>query len=338
MKDSILHSIDRAVARGEAISAELAQCVLRSAAPDLPPLLAAASRVRRRHFGDTVSLCSILNARSGACAEDCAFCAQASCHQSELRASPLLSREELLAAYEEAGKLPVSHFGVVTSGGALSSPGIERICKAVREKRLPYLNWCASLGCLAQEQLRALQRAGLKRFHHNLETAASFFPEICTTHTFEQRLATVRNAKQAGLEVCCGGIIGLGESLAQRVELAEILAREEVDAIPLNFLIPIPGSRLEHRPIMPPLDMLRTLIMFRLTNPRAELRVCAGRIHLRELQSMIFHAGANGMMIGALLTVAGRDLEQDLQMLRDLEMDYGLEAVAQRRTGTAAVE
>lgn len=324
MSDSTLHHIEQAAARGKAISRELAEGVLRSASSDVPLLLASASRVRQRYFGDSVRLCSILNARSGACPEDCAFCAQASCHHTEVQPTPLYSRQELVAAYTDAGKLPVSHFGVVSSGCALSSRGVEQICDAIRQKQLPHLNWCASLGCLDLEQLTALRRAGLRRFHHNLETAASFFPRICSTHGYEKRLETVRNAKRAGLEVCCGGIIGLGESLEQRVELAETLAREAVDSIPLNFLIPIPGTRLEHLEVIKPLDMLRTLIMFRLTNPRAELRVCAGRVHLRDLQSMIFCAGANGMMIGPLLTVAGRDLEQDLRMLRDLEVSYAL--------------
>ncbi len=322
MNYTTMQQIEQVAARGEAIPRESAEWVLRSPAAELPALLAAASRVRRRYFGDSVRLCSILNARSGACAEDCAFCAQASCHQTDLQPVALVSREDMAAAYEEAGHLPVAHFGVVTSGGALSVRGVERICEVIRQTRLPHLNWCASLGCLDLEQLTALRQAGLKRFHHNLETAASYFPRICTTHSYELRLATVRNAKKAGLEVCCGGIIGLGESLLQRVELAEILAREGVDSIPLNFLIPIPGTRLEHQEILKPLDMLRTLIMFRLTNPRAELRVCAGRVHLRDLQSIILYAGANGIMIGPLLTVAGRGLEEDLQMLRDLEVEY----------------
>lgn len=323
MPETTLQHIERTVARGEPIAGELAESVLHSTASQLPDLLAVASRVRRRYFGDTLRLCSIVNARSGACAEDCAFCAQASCHTTGLQPVPLLSDEQLLTAYESAADLPVTHFGVVTSGGALSPRGIERIGLVIRQKRLPHLNWCASLGCLDLNQLKSLRRAGLKRFHHNLETAPGFFPQICTTHSYAERLETVRNAKRAGLEVCCGGIIGLGESPAQRVELAAILARERVDSIPLNFLIPIPGTRLEHLEVMRPLDMLRTLIMFRLTNPRAELRVCAGRVQLRDLQAMIFHAGANGMMIGPLLTVAGRSLEDDLRMLRDLEADCG---------------
>ncbi len=322
MRKSELEAIREAGENGRPISEELALWVLGAAAGELPGIFAAASAARRLRFGDAVRLCSIVNARSGACGEDCAFCAQASCHETGVAPKPLFSEEELTGAYETAAALPITHFGVVTSGGALPPGGVERICGAIRSKRLPGVNWCASLGCLNRGALSTLREAGLKRFHHNLETARSFFPEICSTHTYDERLATVRNAREAGLETCCGGIMGLGESLGQRVEFAMILAEEAVDSIPLNFLIPIPGTRLEQLKPMKPLDILRTTAMFRLTNPRAEVRVCAGRMHLRDLQSMIFHAGANGMMIGDLLTVAARGVEEDLRMLGDLEVDH----------------
>ncbi len=303
------------------ISEEAALYVLRSPAADLPRIFAAASTVRHRYFGNSVRLCSILSAQSGACSEDCAFCAQASCHNTETQTAPLCSKEAMIEAFDTAAELPVTHFGVVTSGCALSEDGVERVCSAVRQHKHPRVSWCGSLGCLEYDQLCVLKASGLKRFHHNLETAQSFFPQICTTHSWEMRLETVRMARKAGLEVCCGGIFGLGESIEQRVEFALTLAREAIDSIPLNFLIPIPGTRLEKMEIMKPLDILRTVSMFRLTNPSAEVKVCAGRVHLGDLQSMIFHAGANSMMIGPLLTVAGRNVEQDLQMLQDLEAE-----------------
>ncbi len=322
MKNQDMNYIQLAAEEGRPLSVELALKVLTSSVTDLPQLFASASAARQRRFGNVASLCSILNARSGACQEDCAFCAQAARHSTEAQITPLYSEEELLESYEAAGQLPIAHFGVVTSGGALSSRGVERICRAIERKKIPGLAWCASLGCLGLTELAALKKAGLERFHHNLETAPSYFPEICTTHTYELRLTTLRNAKEAGLEVCCGGIIGLGESLEQRVEFAMTLAREKVDSIPLNFLIPVAGTRLGHLKPLQPLDILRSVAMFRLTNPNAEIRVCAGRLHLRDLQSMLFLAGANGMMIGNLLTVAGRNVEQDLQMLADLEVEY----------------
>jgi len=317
-----LKSILEAAEKDQPISPELALYVLKSSAADMPRIFAAASMVRHRRFGNSVGLCSIFNAQSGACSEDCGFCAQASCHDTRIEVRPLCSKEAMVEAFNEAAGLPITHFGVVTSGCALSTDGIELVCRTVNENKHPRVNWCASLGCLDYDQLCALKASGLKRFHHNFETAQSFFPQVCTTHSWELRLETVRNARKAGLEVCAGGILGLGESLEQRVEFALSLAREAVDSIPLNFLVPIPGTRLEGMRTVKPLDILRTVSMFRLTNPRAEVKVCAGRVHLGDLQSMIFHAGANSMMIGPLLTVAGRNVEQDLRMLRDLEIEY----------------
>jgi len=307
---------------GRAASADLAHAVLGCGAGELPEVMAAANALRRRCFGDRVHLCSIVNAKCGSCSEDCAFCAQAACHDAPVETFGLLGKDDIEAAYEASGELPVGHFGVVTSGGTLTASGVERVCEAIRGKRIDGLNWCASLGCLDRGQLRALKEAGLKRFHHNLETAESFFPQICTTHTYADRMATVRAVKEVGLDLCCGGILGLGESLEQRAEFAFTLASEEVDAIPLNFLIPIEGTKLARRQPMKPLDILRSIAMFRLVNPRAEIKVCAGRLLLRDLQSMIFQAGATGMMIGPLLTVAGRDVDSDLQMLRDLELEH----------------
>jgi len=317
-----LNSIQSAAEDDRPISRELALYILHSPAADLPRIFAAASIVRHRHFGNSAGLCSILSAQSGACSEDCAFCAQASCHDTGVEIRALCSKEAMVDAFRKAAELPITHFGVVTSGCALSEDGVDRVCGAARENPDARVNWCASLGCLDYDQLRALKEAGIKRFHHNIETAGSFFSQICTTHSWEMRIETVRNAQKAGLEVCSGGIFGLGESLEQRVEFAFDLAREGVNSIPLNFLIPIPGTRLEGMGIMKPMDVLRAVSMVRLTNPAAEVKVCAGRAHLGDLQSMIFHAGANSMMIGNLLTVAGRSVEQDLKMLRDLEVEY----------------
>ncbi|MFV1966993.1 MAG: biotin synthase BioB [Pirellulaceae bacterium] len=315
-----LRALRECADEGKPISAELAQAVLQSEAGDLPDILAAANAMRRRFFGEAVHLCSIVNAKCGLCGEDCAFCAQASDHNTGVTSFPLLGKDQIVDAYRSASDLPVGHFGVVASGKRLSRENLDRVCQAVRENREEGPHWCGSLGCLRQDQLVALKNAGLKRFHHNLETAESFFPKICTTHTYADRLATVSAVKEVGLELCCGGILGLGESLEQRVEFALALARVQADVIPLNFLIPIKGTQLADRQPMKPIDILRTVAVFRMLHPRAEIKVCAGRTLLRDLQSMIFFAGATGMMIGPLLTVAGRDVDDDLQMLRDLEV------------------
>ncbi len=307
---------------GGGVSAEVALAVLSAPVSAMPGIMAVTSAVRQRHFGSRVSLCSILNARSGACGEDCAFCAQASCHVASSSVFGLRSTSEMISAYDATRELPVAHFGLVTSGGKVSARGLARICEVIRGHRRAGTHWCGSLGCLGRDELACLRDAGLKRFHHNLETSASFFPEICTTHSYAERLATVRAAKSVGLEVCCGGILGMGESLAQRVEFAFTLKQEGVDAIPLNFLVPIPGTRLGDREPLAPWEILRCIAMFRLVNPATAIKVCAGRLLLRDMQSMIFQAGATGMMVGDLLTIAGRTVAEDMRMLEDLEMEY----------------
>lgn len=322
MKTLDIEALRNMAADGSPIDPETALAILQCDVDQMPAVMAAATEVRTRHFGNRVHLCSILNAKSGACDEDCAFCAQAGVHCSDSDIFGLRSEEEILSAYDASTDLPIGHFGVVTSGGALSDADLDHLVTTIEKKQRENTHWCASLGCLNHTQLQRLKDAGLRRFHHNLETAESYFPSICTTHTYAQRLETARAVKDVGMQLCCGGILGLGETLAQRVEFAEILQREKVDAIPLNFLIPVEGTALEHQQTMKPWDILRAIAMFRLINPAAELKICAGRLLLRDLQSMIFQAGATGMMVGELLTIAGRDMTTDLQMLKDLEVTY----------------
>ena len=290
------------------------------AAPDeqLEEILAAAGQARRRAFGDKVRLCAIVNAKSGLCAEDCIFCAQSSRHGADVERYPLLSDEEILAAYREAGALPVERFGLVTSGRSVSDEELDRICELIRTNNGDGLPWCASLGMLSEEQLGRLRRAGLTRFHHNLETAESYFPNICTTHSYADRVATVRAAKRAGLEVCSGGLFGLGEHPRHRVELALALRDLAVEAVPLNFLVPIAGTPAAGAAnSLSPAEILKTIAMFRMVCRDAEVKVCAGReAHLGEMEEKIFAAGATGMMIGGYLTVRGRSVDEDLAMVR----------------------
>lgn len=284
-------------------------------------LLSLTDRLRRRNFGGEIHLCSIVNAKSGLCGEDCAFCAQSVHYQAGAEEYDLLPPEKLKEAYDEAQELPISHFGFVTSGGRLEEADLEQLVELFESNEKKNPAYCSSLGALDEQELRRLKQAGMKRFHHNLETAPSFFDEICSTHDIEQRIETVRTAKKVGLEVCSGGLIGLGEELEQRVELALTLRRLDVDAIPLNFVIPVENTPIENLQPPEPFEILKTIAAFRLLNPEKEIKLCAGRKHLRDLQSYIFHAGATGMMIGDLLTVAGRSTEKDLQMLEDFGFD-----------------
>ena len=312
------------IAPDQTLTFDEALAVLDAAPEHLPLLFYAASQVRHRHFGDSVILCSILNARCGDCPEDCAFCAQSAHHQTHVPSFPMVSREEIAsAAGAAAAGNPISHFGVVTSGGSLDQMDVEIVCAAATDVKNCGVTPCASLGMLDEAQLVKLRQSGVVRYHHNLETAESFFPSICSTHTFQDRMATVRAAKSAGLEVCSGGILGMGETPEQRVELAMTLRDEAVNSIPLNFLMPIPGTPLENAPSMKPLEILKAVAMFRLVCRAPEIKVCAGREELlRDLQSMFLYAGATGIMVGDYLTRPGRLPQQDFQLLKDLEVRF----------------
>lgn len=324
MNTTTLRELSRISQSGEPVSEELAMAVLTAKPQEMPEILTCTNTLRLRCFGSAVHLCSIINAKSGSCEQDCAFCAQSARHSTKAETYDMFPPAVIKEAFKKAEKLPVDHFGVVTSGGILDRTGVDTVAEILSSTDSDTVHWCVSLGGLDKQQLYTLKNAGLKRFHHNVETAESFFPAVCSTHAYRDRIEMIRRVKEVGLEICSGGILGLGESPEQRIELAAALHREQVDSIPLNFLIPVEGTRLERREVMKPLDIIRSIMMFRLMNPEAELKVCAGRVHLRDLQSMIFYAGATGMMIGPLLTVAGRDVNDDLQMLKDLEIEYGL--------------
>jgi biotin synthase len=293
-------------------------------AAELWPWLGEASRRRERRFGRRVSFCVIINAKSGLCSEDCAFCSQSARAQTQVPHYSLLPREELVAAAKQAAAAGASRFSLVTAGRGITSPREqEAILAAVAAiKAAVPIRVCASLGIVDRGFLGELKAAGLYRFHHNLETAASFFPQICTTHSFAERLATIEAAREAGLSVCVGGIFGLGESLAQRWEMAQTLKTLEVDAIPLNFLHPLAGTPLAPRPTLPPLEALKMVMAFRLTFPEHSIIICGGRqVTLRSLSPLLFPAGADALMTGDYLTTRGQMPEDDRQMLADLGLE-----------------
>jgi biotin synthase len=288
---------------------------------DLIALFQAASRIREQHFGTAVSLCSIINAKSGRCPENCAFCAQSAHHLTDAPVYPLKSTDAMVEAAAMAASHGAGCFGIVTSGTAIASgEELDRLCEALeRIRRETTISPSCSLGILDEETARRLKAAGMETYHHNLETARSFFPAVCTTHDYEEDVNTVRAAKRAGLRVCSGGIFGLGETMAQRIELALTLRELEVDSIPLNFLNPVPGTPLADADNLTPMECLLTIALFRIILPDRTITVCGGRErNLRDLQSWIFMAGASGTMIGDFLTTSGRPVASDLQMIRDL--------------------
>lgn len=308
----------------ECLNLEEAMRVLTARGADLTEILAVTHRLRERTFGRRVELCSIVNAKSGRCQENCAFCAQSAHHRTNVPVYALKDRVEIVAGARQAAAEGSHCFGIVTSGTRINTQHeLQEILAAIREIRsTTSISPSASLGLLDQTLADSLAQAGCATYHHNLETARSFFPHICTTHDYDQDVATVRLAKAAGMKVCCGGIFGLGESLEQRYELAVTLRELQVDSVPLNFLNPIPGTPLEHQRQLTPSDCLRIIALFRLLLPTTPISVCGGREpNLRDFQSWIFMAGASGTMIGNYLTTSGRNRAADLQMFIDAEVE-----------------
>ena len=321
-----IEQLIKKVKAGEAPSDAEGQAILESRGAELTRIFAGAHALREEHFGDRAELCSIINAKSGRCAENCAFCAQSAHARTAAPVYPLKSLEEIVAGARQALSEGSHCYGIVTSGTRVDpGPELERILDALKEiRRLGGIDASASLGILDTSTAKELAAAGCVTYHHNLETARSFFPKICSTHDYAEDVATVRAAKAAGMKVCCGGIFGLGESPAQRVELARTLRDLEVDSVPLNFLNPVPGTRLEGAQHLTPMDCLRIIALFRYFLPDRRIAVCGGREqNLREFQSWIFMAGASGTMVGNYLTTKGRDRDTDLQMFADAEVIIG---------------
>ncbi|NLN63280.1 MAG: biotin synthase BioB [Myxococcales bacterium] len=302
------------------IDAQEARELLQCQGPEVHELLQRAHRVRMAERPAVVSLCSIYNAKSGHCTEDCRFCAQSAHNDVQGVATyDLRSEAQMMAAGAAAQDHQARHFSIVTSGLAVDSDAeIERLARTFSRMReelrvLP----CASLGNISRHTLQTLKDAGLTRYHCNLETAESFYPHICTTRPWQDARDTIVHAKELGLATCCGGLFGLGETLAQRVELLAAVASLDVDSVPINFFHPVPGTRIDNPWPLTPLACLQIVAVARLMMPGKEIRVCGGReYHLRELQSWLLISGADGLMVGGYLTTQGRRVENDLDMVR----------------------
>ncbi len=285
----------------------------------LSELFAGANRLRAHFFGRSVHLCTIHNAKSGRCTEDCSYCAQSAHFATGAPVYPLGDHEALTTPGKLAGHSPIHRYSLVTSGRRLPKKELPRMARALGELNGTRIKLCASLGLVDRDDLLELQQSGMTRYHHNLETCAQLFPTICTTHSFEQRVATLRTAKEIGLQICSGGIFGLGENLGHVLDLALTLRDLDVDAVPMNFLIPIPGTPLEHTPPLSPLACLHRIALFRFALPQKEIIICGGRVaNLQALHPSIFMAGASGIMTGNYLTRTGRTLDQDLNLLNNL--------------------
>lgn len=283
-------------------------------------LISLANRIRAENFGSTFELCSIVNAKSGICSEDCKFCAQSVHYQTNALTYPLLTEEAILAAAQNAEAAGATRFGIVTSGHSINRAELSKLAQMISKiKENTNLKVCASLGILGKDDLSLLKQAGLSRYHHNLETSSAFFPQICSTHDFQDRIMTVRNAQQAGLEVCSGGIIGLGEDWKDRIEMALTLKELAVTTVPLNILVPIEGTPLESMVPLSPIEIIRTIAIFRIILKDQVIKIVAGREKmLNDFQGLAFMAGANGMFTGGYLTINGREVEEDQKLVKEI--------------------
>ena len=298
-----------------------------AALPDacVPSLAALAHEVRLAWCGPDVEVEGILSAKTGGCPEDCSFCSQSSQFESPVKATPFLDAEEILAAAAETAAIGGSEFCIVLAvrgPNAIILDQLLRITPLVRERT--GLNVAISAGILTPKQAQKLAAAGVHRYNHNLETARSYFGEIVTTHTWEERFDTCQLVRESGMELCCGVLLGMGESDAQRIELLGQLRDVDPAEVPLNFLNPRPGTPLGDRPLVEPLEALRWIAIFRLGLPSVILRYAGGReVTLRELQALGMTSGINALIVGNYLTTLGRTPEEDLQMLEDLQMPIG---------------
>lgn len=286
---------------------------------DLDSLCRGADEIRRRLRGDRADLCSIINGRSGRCGEDCKFCAQSSCHNAKINEYPFLEPEEILEDCRRHERQGVGRYSVVTAGRALNGREMDLALRAYRSmKENCKIELCASHGLLSQEDFYRLAEAGISRYHANIETSRRNFPNICTTHTYDDKLEVIRRARNAGLAVCSGGIIGMGETWEDRVDMAFSLYEMEIKSIPINILQPIPGTPYGTLPPLSEKEILRTIAMFRYINPDAEVRLAAGRNSMEHSGKKVFTAGANAAITGDMLTTSGNNIADDMAMLTSM--------------------
>lgn len=316
-----INRLNKKIAEGKALSKSDALYISKISGSDIFSLFASANKIRERYRGNAVGMCSIVNAKSGACPEDCSFCAQSSRSKAEIDIYPLLDRKVVIQKAIDAKQSGIKRFSIVTSGRKVSGKTLTDIADMISDIRKIGLIPCASLGLLNENELSILKSAGLERYHHNLETSEAFFHRICTTHSYADKIKTIEAARSAGLSVCSGGIFGMGETWQDRIDMAFSLKELDVDSVPVNFLVPIKGTPLSHRDLLHPFEGLKIISLYRHMLPQKEIRVCGGRLQiLGDFHSMVFMAGADGMITGNYLTTLGRSPADDLRLIET----YGL--------------
>lgn len=297
--------------------------MMNTADHDATEIFCKANILRKKHKGNLIELCAIVNAKSGRCSEDCSFCAQSSKYKTNINIYPLLHKDEIIKKAVEATQNMVKRFSIVISGKKPSKKELLQIGNTIEELAKRGINICASLGLLELQEISYLKNCGLQRLHCNIETSEKFFPKICRTHSFKDKVKTLESAKKAGVSICSGGVFGLGESWIDRVEMAYFLKEMDVDSVPINFLTPIKGTPLENQPPLSAIEALKIVSLFRFVLPEKDIRICGGRPLLGDFASWVFFAGANALMTGNYLTTTGRSFQDDLNLIKNhgLEVD-----------------
>lgn len=291
----------------------------------LIPLCESANEIRRRFCGNLFDICTIINGKSGRCSENCRFCAQSAHNHTNAVEYPLLSEEEILALAKQNDSQGVLRYSIVTSGKRLSDEEVNQMCDTIQAiRKETNLSVCVSFGLLEEKQFQKLKKAGALRVHNNLETSQNFFPKVCTTHTFEDKTAAIRAAQRAGLSVCSGGIMGLGETPEDRIDMAFALRELEIKSVPINLLNPIMGTPFEKNKKLTEEDMRRIVAVYRFILPDAFIRLAGGRGLLPDKGKSLFLSGANAAISGDMLTTAGITVETDMQMLKEIGYKVGL--------------
>lgn len=293
---------------------------------ELEKLCQGADKIRAYFCGEEIDLCTIVNGRGGQCSENCKFCAQSSHYHTESEIHTFLSPEKIVIDAKANEKEGVRRYSIVTAGRTLDGMDLEKAEEAYqRLAKETKLHLCASHGLLEEEVFKRLKEAGVERYHANIETSRRNFPNICTTHTFEDKITCILRAKKAGLSVCSGGILGMGETWEDRLDMAFVLSEMEVDSIPLNILIPIKGTPLENRKKLAREEILRCIALFRYINPMADIRLAGGRILLEDSGKEAFLSGVNAAITGNMLTTSGNTIREDKKMIigigRSLKME-----------------
>lgn len=322
--NSIIENFANVVLTGKVIDRKQALELLTQGRNNYDDFLYWANRIREEFFGNKVRICSIVPGRLGGCDQDCAFCSQSVKYDTHIeKKAQILSDEQILAAAKEAKEKGVSNFGIVYSGKRINEDELKRVVNLTTQIKKNYeLGVCASLGILNFEQFQRLADAGIERYNHNLETSEKHFANIVTTHDYKDRVKTIAAAREAGLGVCGGGIFGIGETDEDRIDMALELRRLGVDMVPMNFLHPIEGTPLSDTEKLTPREILTIVALYRFLLPKTHIKVAGGRVlNLRDMQSWIFYAGCTSIISGNYLTTAGRAVEEDMQMIKDLGLE-----------------